>query len=63
MQIGQKVVITGGLTLSQMMLTKDQLTVTRLTYLQSNFLHGILLTHILKEDGKRFLLVLTELTL
>ena len=26
-------------------------------------LHGILLTHILKEDGKRFLLVLTELTL
>ena len=51
---------TGGLMLFQMMLTKDQLMVTKLTYLQSNFLHGIQQTHILKEDGKLYSPVLTE---
>ena len=61
-QIGQKVVTTGGLMLYQMMLIKDQLMVTKLTYLQSNYSHGILQTHILKVDGKLFLLVLTEQT-
>jgi hypothetical protein len=60
-QIGQKVVITGGLMLSQMMLTRDQLMVTKLTYLQLNFSHGILQTHTGKVDGKHYLLVLTEL--